>query len=94
MPPNPALFQLNVDEKDYAHLANDDLDKISKLEVTYKIMKQQMRTLQTDLIEAKEQHKREMAQQRMAKKARQRSMQPIDMNKFARHIKHFELYGA
>ena len=38
--PNPALFQLAVDAKDYDHLKNDDLDRISKLEVTYKIMKQ------------------------------------------------------
>ena len=30
----------------------------------------------------------------MAKKARQRTMSPIDLNRFARHIKHFELYGS
>ena len=92
--PNPALFQLAVDAKDYDHLKNDDLDRISKLEVTYKIMKQQMRNLQAELIEERESLKRSLAQARMAKKARQRSMKPIDMNKFARHIKHFELYGA
>ena len=40
-----ALFKLDIDEKDMIHLANDDMDEISRLEVTYKIMKQQMRGL-------------------------------------------------
>ena len=42
-PRDPALFEVNVDRADYSHLMNDDLDEVSKLEVTYKILKQQMR---------------------------------------------------
>jgi len=38
--PEPPLFQVNVDQKDYLHLMHDDLDEISKMEVTYKILKQ------------------------------------------------------
>ena len=37
---DPPLFQVDVDQEDYIHLMNDDLDEVSKLEVTYKILKQ------------------------------------------------------
>jgi hypothetical protein len=83
-----------VPQKDVQHLANDDLDEISKLEVTYKILKQQLRDHQRKIIEAKEEQKRNISQARMAKRVRQGKIKPIDLNKFARHMKHFELYGA
>lgn len=92
--PDPPLFQVDVHQKDYTHLMNDDMDEISKLEVTYKILKQQIREHQAKLIEAKEEQKRNISQARMAKRARQGRIKPIDLNKFARHMKHFELYGA
>ena len=41
--PDPPLFIADVDQNDYEHLMNDDLDEISKLEVSYKILKQQLR---------------------------------------------------
>ena len=37
--PDPPLFVADVDQNDYQHLMNDDLDEISKLEVSYKILK-------------------------------------------------------
>ncbi len=37
---------------------NDDLDEVSKLEVTYKILKQQLREHQKKLIEARDVRKR------------------------------------
>lgn len=93
-PAEAPLFQVDVDEMDFEHLKNDDLDEISKMEVTYKILKQQLREHQSNIIKAKDKRKQELAQARMAKKARQRTMSPIDLNRFARHIKHFELYGS
>ena len=39
-PAEPPLFRVDVDELDFEHLKNDDLDEISKMEVTYKILKQ------------------------------------------------------
>ena len=56
--PDPALFQVDVDPLDYKHLIEDDLDEISKMEVTYKILKQQLRDQQKKLVEAKEERKR------------------------------------
>lgn len=38
--PDPPLLKVDVDLEDYFHLMNDDLDEVSKLEVTYKILKQ------------------------------------------------------
>lgn len=36
---DPVLFQLEVDQQDLHHLKEDDIDEISKLEVTYRILK-------------------------------------------------------
>jgi hypothetical protein len=38
-----SLIQVNVNLEDLAHLKEDDIDEVSKLEVTYKILKQQLR---------------------------------------------------
>ena len=45
---------------DYEHLKMDDMDEISKMEVTYKILKQQLRDHQKKIIEVKEKQKREL----------------------------------
>ena len=37
--PDPPIFIAEIDQNDYEHLLNDDLDEISKLEVSYKILK-------------------------------------------------------
>lgn len=73
---------------------NDDLDEVSKLEVTYKILKQQLREHQKKLIEAREEKKRKKMEKRILNKRRSTSAKNIDLNRFARHIKHFELYGS
>lgn len=39
---------------------NDDLDEISKLEVSYKILKQQLREQQKRLIDLKEQRQKQI----------------------------------
>jgi len=39
----PSLFDVKVDKEMYDHLNNNDLNEISKNEVAYKIMKEQLR---------------------------------------------------
>lgn len=39
----PALFHVDVPLDDYEHLLKDDLDPVSKMEVTYKVLKNQLR---------------------------------------------------
>lgn len=57
VPLDPSLFKIQVQKKHLEHLANDDLDEISKFEVVYKILKDQLRTHQKKLIELKEAEK-------------------------------------
>jgi hypothetical protein len=45
------------------------------------------------LIEAREEKKRMNLVEKIKRK-RSTSAAPIDLNRFARHIKHFELYGS
>jgi hypothetical protein len=35
----PSLLLMELNEIDFTHLAKDDIDKLSKLELTYKILK-------------------------------------------------------
>ena len=42
----PSLFNVKVSKDLYAHLAQNDLDDISKNEVAYKILKEQLRQQQ------------------------------------------------
>ena len=68
------------------------MDMISRHEVIYKILKDQLRQHQTELIKMKEDQKLGKLERRMSKSPKKK-MKPIDLSKFARHIKHFELYG-
>lgn len=43
IPVDPSLFKIDVPKKHLVHLMNDDLDEISKNEVIYKILKDQLR---------------------------------------------------
>ena len=69
-PDQPSAFQIDLDFEDYAHLMNDDLDEISKLQVTYKILKQQLREHQKLLIKKIEKKKKD-AQEKRKKKPNQ-----------------------
>ena len=40
---DPSLFKIQVQKKHLEHLMQDDLDEISKFEVIYKILKDQLR---------------------------------------------------
>jgi len=40
---DPSLFKIKVQKKHLGHLINDDLDEVSKFEVIYKILKDQLR---------------------------------------------------
>ena len=44
MPGEPNLCEVDVDLEDFSHLMNDDLDGVSRMEVVYKILKEQLRT--------------------------------------------------
>lgn len=50
----PTIIQVEVEKDDLVHLKNDDMDEVSRLEVTYKILKEQLRDHQKLLIEKKE----------------------------------------
>jgi len=56
--PNPSLFEMKVEKEDFLHLQDDDLDPISRYEVVYKILKDQLRNHQKELISMKEEQKR------------------------------------
>jgi len=53
------VLQIEIEKHDFEHLREDDLDELSRLEVTYKILKQQMREHQALLIEKRNQRKDE-----------------------------------
>ena len=51
---DPCLFKINIKNEDLNHLQNDDLDEISKFEVVYQILKDQLRKHKQNLIHMKE----------------------------------------
>mmetsp|Transcript_5862 Transcript_5862/g.9466 ORF Transcript_5862/g.9466 Transcript_5862/m.9466 type:complete len:102 (+) Transcript_5862:2159-2464(+) len=53
VPLDPSLFKIQVQRKHMEHLMEDNLDEISKFEVIYKILKDQLRLHQSKLIELK-----------------------------------------
>ena len=57
-------MQLEIEKRDYQHLKEDDLDELSRLEVTYKVLKQQLREHQALLIERRNQRKEEKKAER------------------------------
>ena len=56
---DPSLFKLQVQKKHLEHLNKDDLDEISKYEVIYKILKDQLRVHQAKLVEMKKEDKKQ-----------------------------------
>jgi hypothetical protein len=69
-------------------LLNDDLDEISKFEVIYKILKDQLREHQKKLIKMKEDKKQ--ANNSPLKKIESNE---IKLNEFVKYIRPFEWYG-
>ena len=57
-PIDPSLFRIKVQRKHLEHLMNDNLDEISKFEVIYKVLKDQLRDHQKKLINMKEMKKK------------------------------------
>lgn len=88
VPIDPCLFKINVQKKDLQHLLNDDLDEISKFEVIYKILKDQLREHQKKLIKMKEDKKQ--ANNSPLKKIESNE---IKLNEFVKYIRPFEWYG-
>ena len=72
----------------YENLNRQGLDEVSKNEVAYKIMKEQLRQQQSKLIQMKEK-KRLLAHQKMLKKYARKSMKPAELDRFAKYIYHF-----
>lgn len=77
----------------YKHLQRDDLDELSKNEVAYKIMKEQLRQQQARLVKMKEK-KRLKVHTKLLKKYAKRSMVPEELERFARLVYHFQLNCA
>lgn len=88
VPIDPCLFKINVQKQDLQHLLNDDLDEISKFEVIYKILKDQLREHQKKLIKMKEEKKK--THQSPIKKVESNEMK---LNEFVKYIRPFEWYG-
>ena len=86
----PSLFEVKVDREMFEHLNHGDLDEISKNEVAYKIMKEQLRQQQARLIKMKEK-KRLKLHTKMLKKYAKRSMEPEELQRFAKLVYHFQL---
>lgn len=87
---DPSLFKIQVQRKHLERLMNDDMDEISKFEVVYKILKDQLRNHQKHLIELKEKDKKDKADKRKEKKM----LTEIELSEFCKHIKPFEFYGS
>ena len=51
---DPCLFKIKIKNEHMSHLQNDDLDEISKFEVVYQILKDQLREHKQSLIQMKE----------------------------------------
>jgi len=107
VPLDPSLFKIAVRREDLEHLAADDLDEISKFEVVYKILKDQLRDHQKRLIKLKAEEEKEKERKKEERElARLSSASPdkskkgkgkaeeIDLKDFVKHIKPFEWYGA
>ena len=47
---DPCLFKIKIKNEHMNHLQNDDLDEISKFEVIYQILKDQLREHKQNLI--------------------------------------------
>ena len=69
MPGEPSLFNLDVDEDDVHHLLNDDVDNVSRMEIIYKILKEQLREYQKQIIEHREQERKKKEERRMRSKS-------------------------
>ena len=92
MPSNPQLFSLDLDQRDYAHLLKDDLDKASKIEVVYKILKDQLRAYQKQLLKLRQDKKLDHERKKMAKvhSKNPKQLSQKELDDFAKYLKHFE----
>lgn len=88
--PDPTLFKVDIEREIYDHLKNDDMDEISKNEVVYKVLKEQLRQQQKRLIQMKEE-KRLAKHQKMLKRRAKRSMSEANLIKFSKQIKQFQM---
>jgi len=87
---HPSLFNVQVDKAMFEHLHRDDLDEISKQEVVYMILKEQLRQQQKRLVMIKEK-KRLKKHEKMIRSKAKRAMSASDLDKFAKQVKFFQL---
>lgn len=87
-------MQVEVDEEDLKHLKMDDVDEVSRLEITYKILKEQLREHQKALIAKKDELVNAEGNKQLKDMKGKPLKSTVDLHRFARHIKHFELYGT
>jgi hypothetical protein len=85
---DPSLFNVEIDREIYKHLNNNVLDPVSKNEVVYKVLKEQLRQQQARLIQMKEEKRLEKHRKMLKKKAKT-SMTPANLKKFTDMITNF-----
>lgn len=51
---DPSLFNVEIDKQIFEHLNDNNLDQVSKNEVVYKVLKEQLRQQQRRLVHMKE----------------------------------------
>ena len=91
---NPCIMEIEVEKDDFKHLKADDVDEVSRLEVTYKVLKEQLREHQARLIKKKEEAIEEEEERKLRMMAGKPLKETVDLAAFAKHIRHYEKYGS
>jgi hypothetical protein len=91
---NPCILEIEVEKDDFKHLKADDVDEVSRLEVTYKVLKEQLREHQARLIKKKEEAIEEEEERKLRMMKGKSLKETVDLQAFAKHIRHYENYGS
>ena len=92
---DPCLFKIKIKNEHMSHLQNDDLDEISKFEVVYQILKDQLREHKQSLIQMKEEKQNALLIEKMKHyEKRRHSKQKMRIDELAKHVKPFKWIGS
>jgi hypothetical protein len=58
-----------VNEDDVHHLLNDDVDEVSRMEIIYKILKEQLRGYQKQIVEIREAERKKKEDRKIRSKS-------------------------
>lgn len=88
MAPEPSLFTVKIEKEMFKHLKNDDMDELSKNEVVYQVLKQQLKQQQKKLIHMKESKRLRKHTQMLRKKAKS-ALTEEELQLFTKQIRDF-----